>query len=476
MAPGHGVRPGIPFWVPHKPDAKVGAAEATADTERARDRRLYYELTATESYLFSHVRESLEEYKDRVARAMHYPLYRSIVDIYVSAVLRTDAGREGDKTWEAYWADVDQTGAQIDVFMRTALTYALVYGRVHAVTDAPEGGGRPYTYLIPPSDLVDWRLDTRGSFLWAVVREDYSPDRMPGFECTKPQNQYRVWTREGWALWRKVDKEWKPVRSGKHSAKKVPIDTLFARRGYESRRTLEADCVLDDIVDIDRAVFNLVSLLHDQIYAQCFSQLAIPTESGEAPDLELGLKRVLGFLAEAGGARPMYLSPNSDLINVQVKIIGEHMGWARTLANVGRGRAEFSKEERSAASLQAEGGDKNNAVSSLAGAVEAFDRAVHGTVASMRGLGKAPKAVYPRDVSQKALSAQIADATSLQALNLPGAVLAVIVKPLVTRILREHGQSNEEIAKAIAAIDAGVTEFEAPDAVAPAPMPEQLAI
>jgi hypothetical protein len=449
----------VPFWVPYF----SGKTDATDDsTGREQNNRLAYAPQTVAGYLYSHVRESREEYNDRIARAMHYPLFRSIVDVYVSAVLRTDAQREGAdaKQWREYHADVDLAGSQIDVFLRQALTWALVYGRVHAVTDAPKGGGRPYTYLIPPIDIVDWELDVFGRFRWAVVRENEPMSRTPGQQRGEVKSQYRVWGAEGWALWRHGDKGWSAVEQGRHRAGRVPIATLFARRGYESRRSLEADSVLDDILHIDLNVFNLTSLLHDQIFANCFSQLAVPTENGEAPDVELGLNRVLGFAADTG-ARPMYLSPSADLIHAQAKIIGEQIATARQLASVGRGRAEYSREERSAATLQQESDDKSNAISSLAGAIESFDREIHADCAATGGVkAKTPVASYSRNVSLKALSSQIADATALSNLSLPSGAMIEVLRPIVTRVLRDQGQGDDVIKRADAALQGSVQALE----------------
>ena len=482
VAPERPAREGsVRFWRQGQPraDAVADGADAIAtNIERVGDRRLVYELFATNSYIQSHVREALEEYQDRIARAMHVPLFRSIVDIYVSAIMRTgpDRGRVGADGWLGeYHANTDLCGSSIDEFMAQALTYSLIYKRSAIVTDRPRldrqpvsmadqiaAGDRPYSYHVPPQDVVDWSLDSHGRFRWVRIREQEPDQRDPTTGCTEPRIQYRVWYPDRYEVWRKTDAEgkkteWRKVKalSGTHPVGEVPVVMLFARRGHESRRTLEADGLLTDVLYGDKAIYNLLSLFHDQIYSQCFSQLAVPTENGEAPDLELGLKRVLGFVAE-GGARPMYLSPEADLLHAQLKIIGEHIGWIRQLASVSRGRAEYSKEERSAAALSMESADKNNAVASLAGAAESADRAIHRHAAAWMGdkPGEGGLASYSRDVSLKALSAQIADATSLAALQIPQAAMRELYRPLLVRAMREQGQGEDAIARAIDALEA----------------------
>ena len=451
-----------------RPDAQgQGTTQADADSERQRQRRLIYERTAEQSYICSHVRESKNEYDDRVARAMHLPFFRSIVDIYVSAVLRTDPSSEGPTgdPWATYWADADMAGTQHAELMRIALTLALVQNKSFVVVDKPaitqpassraeqiERGERAYAYVLSAADLVDWALDSRGRFLWAKVREDAPDERDPDKEADGGCDQYRVWYPDRWELHRSGEED---AIVGAHSFGRVPIVPLFARRGHESRRTLASDGVLADIVDIDLAIYNHLSLFHEQLFTQVFSQLAVPMESGEVPDLELGVQRVLGFSAEGGG-RPMYLSPDSAILTAQLASLKDHIAWGRQLASVSRGRAEYSKEERSAASLQEESSDKNNAITSLVGAVERCDREVHELIAIAEGQSSVPQRTYSRDVSLKALSSQIADATSLSALMPPPAAMAELLRPIFARALREHGAGEDAIKRADEAITAAI--------------------
>ena len=443
-------------------DASISGG-GSPDIERGRSRRLIYERQAFAGYLASHVRESGEEYQDRVARAMHLPFFRSIVDVYVSAVLRTSPQSDtSGEPWTTYWADADLAGTTHDELMRQALTLALVQRKAFVVVDRPhfEGtrasraeqialGDRAYAYVLSATDLVDWRLDEFGRFIWAVIREDEPDARVPGEAPSELRNQYRTWYRDRWEL---TDSDGE-VTTQLHPLGRVPIVPLFARRGHESRRTLASDGVLSDIVDVDCAIYNHLSLFHEQLFSQVFSQLAVPTADGEAPDLELGVQRVLGFSNE-GGSQPLYLAPDPNILTAQLSSISQHISWGRQMATVGRGNAELSKEERSGAALQHEAGDKNNAVSSLVGAVERCDRGIHELVALWEGkpIESAPKRTYSRDVSLKALSAQIADATSLSKLAIPEKAMSELVIPILSRALREHGVGEAAIARAEGAI------------------------
>ena len=50
-----------------------------------------WRTTRTNSYLWKHPRETMNEYQERQARQDHYPLFQSITNIFVSGILRTSA-------------------------------------------------------------------------------------------------------------------------------------------------------------------------------------------------------------------------------------------------------------------------------------------------------------------------------------------------------------------------------------------------
>jgi len=474
-APGRAVTE-AGFWVSQGPTA---AASGTGEEPSRQRSRMAYVRDAYPTYLHTHVRESKEEYLDRIERSPHIPLFRSVLDIYVHAAMRTapDRGDTGGAPWDAYWANMDLAGTKADAFFPQALTWAGIYRKCFAITDKPRfdkaaptrahaaaRGERAYTYLISPKDLEDWELDAFGRFIWAKVREDAPRDRFVGEKWREAKNQYRVWYRDHWELYRQADKEWAMVDSAPHPCGEVPIACLFARRSHESRRTLEADGVLSDLVDGDLSIFNQLSLLLDQIYAQCFSQLMMPMAMGERlTDLELGVKRVVGFFAENGG-RPLYLAPDASILATQWNLITQMFATYRQAAGVSRGRAEFSKEERSGTTLVLESEDKNNVIVSLINGVEEFDNAIHRHVAAWENVEAPQPATYSRDVSLHSVDSQIGAAVRLAELRVPEVAMQELIGPLYTRVMRDLGQGDKAIATGIAAIQAGLEPKAAPPA------------
>jgi len=470
---------------------QTSEAGVTTPAEAARTQTPFDFAANTFSYLQPFVRETPNEFSDRASRAVHYPVFRHVSDIYVTATLRTPPKR-GDGTakpepWQSYWRDVDLAGTNVDPFWSTALTTALVYGKALVVTDKPrfpteattraeqlDRGERAYSYIVAPTQLVDWLLDRNGRFIWAVLREDMPEERSPGEDQPDRACRYRVWHPDRWELFEAVtvdgvahsQSEWKLVATGAHSVGEVPIAVLYARRGYESRRTLESDGVLSDLVDIDRAIFNHLSELFSQMTAQAFGQLFLPVDdASQVPNIETGVHRYVGYHAEFG--QPLMLGPDAAVLKFKESFIASMIAIARQLSNVSRGRAEFSKEERSAATLSLESQDKNNVVASLAAQTEEADRSTAKHVAAYEGVAEdaIPQAHYSRDVSLKALQQQLNDATSLDKLSVPIDAMVELLKPLYVRAMREAGQDHDAIERGLKAFE-GMKEVARVEAVA----------
>jgi hypothetical protein len=448
------------------------------------------------SYLFGHIREENDQYLDRHDRAFHIPIFRTIVDIYVSATLRRGPTRTRDKKpippdeepWKAFRENCDLVGTNIDPYMRQALTLALVYGKIFAITDMPampegdqklskqkaaELGIRPYTYLVSPLDVVDWSLDEFGRLNWLVIREDRDDGRQPGDEVKRARSQFKVWTKDKWFLYQSdqepsimlggnfVEEGFKVVKSGDNKLKRVPARILFARRSRDRRRSLEADSMLADLVPIDLGIFNRFSLLDEQLYGQAFSQLAVPLGHGQqTPEVTTGVERVFGFNGENGA--PLYISPASDIIRVHMDGIDRLFEMARQTSGVSRGSAEVSKESRSAAAINLESQDKHNAIAMLAEHLEEFDRGIYQDIAEWNDLSPedAPQARYHKDVTLKSVSNQITDALKLMQMQVTQTAMKEIAIPIFERVLKEHGASEAAMARARKAIEKASKEQE----------------
>jgi hypothetical protein len=461
---------------PARTDAPQDAGQTEADSPRSRSR---FEYEPTNSYLYSHVRESKQSYNDRASRADHYPVFRNVIDIYGSAVLRTEPQRDDatGEPWKTYHDDVDRRGTNIAAFVRQATSYALCYHIEFALTDKPRSigpvasreqelamGGRAYSYLVSPLDLINWSIDEdTGEFRWIVIREREPDTRAPGEQTdTLPPYQYRVWTTTDWKLYRANENKtaYTLAGQGDHPVGEVPLAVLYARRGHDSRLDLEPDGMLSGLQRNDRSIFNAMSLLDDQIYKQGFSTLALPQDLNSQGPYHYDVGPDTALLYDGSSGAPMMLSPEAAVILAQWTIIGGKLQMSREREGVGRGKAEYSKEERSGEAVMQESRNEFNRAALLAEAIEEFDHRLHRHVAAWEGQSEYPRANYSRDVSLRSLQARLAEAVSLKAAGVPAEAMVEILRPLVIQHMKESGLGRDAIDAATTALERRVSEME----------------
>lgn len=423
--------------------------------ERTVDGETVYEPEARNhnSYLDANVREGDAEFDSRRERSVHYPFYRSLCGIYAAATLRTAPKREDSQEWRAYEANTDKCGRPIDALVARSLEWALAMDRVFAVTEMPQSpdgepwasrkhaddaGARPYTYLVKPFDLVDWQPDSEGRFQWVLIREDAPVDRGVGEEYPdKVESLYRYWDDRGWILY---DSTKKQLGGGTHPVGRVPVQCL------------DTEGLLSASIELDRNIFNAVSLLDDQVIKQCFSVMGIPVAPGEEiGQINIGPASAFGYNAESGA--PLFISPDVRLIEVQWKLVLDKIHLFREFARMSRGRAEYSKEERSAASLTLESNDKASALAGLAERCENFDEAIHEDAARWWGQDAPKKANYSRELTLKSVGEQINDAVNLTRLAPSNRLRTILARGPVSRHLREQGIGQDVVSEAIGSLE-----------------------
>jgi len=439
--------------------------------------RSRFESVPVESYIWTHSNEDSGGYMTRKARAVHVPIFRHFIDLYVSAAMRVPPNRgdvvPGVEPWGTYWLDVDRSGTNINDFVRQAMGYALAWGLEFAITDKPSfedtaitrqqqmlRGERAYTTLVHPHDLIDWETDeATGGLAWIKIRE---PDRAPrGITDKWPSEsmlRYKIWYPDRWELYAAADGnasergDFSLVDGGTHPVGEVPLSVFYARRSEDQSVLLQADSMLADIPRLDRYLFNRMSVLDEILTKQGFAQMFVPEDVGSAPGpIDIGPGMAIGFNSENG--QPLMVAPEAALIMAHWQSILNTIQLAKESAGVGRGKAEASKEERSADALLVESRNESNRVSALVSAAEEFDRQIHRHVAAWEGESIAPMATYRRDVSMRSLGRQINDALQLKALGLPEETMKKIIAPLVQQHMHEQGQLPADIREAVKSVE-----------------------
>jgi hypothetical protein len=423
------------------------------------------------SFLWKHEREGRNQYDDRCARLVHLPIFQAIVDIYTAAVLRTNPTRENVVTgpWTQYHQDVDLIGTNINAFMRQCLALGLVFGRLHSVTDKiysryrnkslrekRESGERSYSQILTPLSLVDWNRDDFGSFVWAVVKEIAPDPRNPGDDTVDPVEQYRVWYRDGWELYRgregniTTGSKYLLIDGDTHDVGEVPISTLWLSKDVHHMLCESPHC---NALDFDRRFLNRLSELDELERVQAFAVFCIPVTDGqEMESIDIGPSSALTVPSDAG--MPQFVSPDNSIAQGKWERLQAELFSIRQLEGIGRGRAEYSKEERSAEAISVESEDKRNQLAWYAEGLEEFDKQLHRHVALWEGEDEWPQAKYPRNFDVKGLLAQINELVMLQSTKaLSKMASAEITKPIVKKILTDGGVDVEVIDKVMSSID-----------------------
>lgn len=430
--------------------------------------------SSSKTYLFKAIREPTDAFEDRKQRQVHFPLFKPIVNIFGAGVLRVEPSRTGvTGAWREWMTDVDLAGTDYDAFIRNSMDLGLSFGRYHAIPDRPRfderapsrlhqlaRGERTYLTGLSPLDIVDWEMDAHGELIWARIIEPDIRPRSPLEKFSGTSMQYRVWYRDGWELYqfgyidgKKDNGAWAMVDGGEHGFGRVPIATLWT----SGERTFACESPLADVLDIDREVLNLYSQLGILEEIQSFALLYLPVEDGGS----MGPIDVSPYSAWTGppGGAPQYVSPGSELVNSKWQRIENRVYMIRQLTGVGRGRAEYSKEERSAESIMRESEDKMTLLAVLAKSAEEYDNKIMQLVASFEGdaMGDPPRANYPRTFDLKGISVQINELLQLASTRtVPMAAMVTLAKPIVATMLSEKGIDEKIITATLAGMDAEI--------------------
>ena len=461
-----------------KPRRSSGSLNAGVDTDPAaeqEEQRWDWGNGTYNSYLWKAPREPLADYEERCRRLVPLPLFRSIVDIYVAGVLRpgVEVSKKLEGIWKEYSKDIDMSGTDRSAFITQSLGHAQEFGRYHAIVDRTkhatkarhkkdqkDRGERTYVQGISPLQLVDWEIDELGSFVWVRIREVDQTPRQPTEKFPdKVKYQYRIWFRDKWELWQSKKSEdkkadtWTKAEGADHGLGVVPIVTLWASR----ERRMECESPLADALDMNHEIINRYSELDVLERYQSFSMMWLPTEEGSAPGpIELGPGNA--YTGPLNG-KPGYISPDGSFSNDKYERIDNRIFMTRQLTGVGRGRAEQSKEERSGDAILLESADKQTFMALLSAATSEYDNGISEMIKLWEGEGvkEPPFYQYPKTFEIKGTQSQIQEVLQLGSVEgMPIKPLLQVSKPIIARMLKDKGASQETIDEAVAEMEKAI--------------------
>jgi len=423
-------------------------------------------------HIFKYIKEGEATYDNRVTRAYRFNHTREVVDLVNKYLFKTELERsvEAPTVISDFWKSATLGGLDIDQFMRQVSSKASRFGRVYIVVDsnrtesdgeivskadAKAAGFKVYAYVVSPEDVLDMSYDEDGEFNWVLIREIRRDDDDPFENLGELVYQYRLWTKEGWALYT-VDgkKNVHLAESGEHGVGEVPV---IKSDHIECEDLWRAPALIDDIAYLDRAIANYLSNLDQIIQDQTFSQLIMPaqalmqalyaddtkTEEAEAVRkriLELGVSQVLVYDGEGGG-EPKYISPDPRQAELIMKVIKQIINEIyHTVGLAG----ERTKQDNAVGIDNSSGVAKafdfervNALLSAKANALENTER----RLARMVGLWQSAKikdveklVEYAKDFDTRGLAQEFEIAANLQMLEIPLSIRKHQVEQMVGKM------------------------------------------
>ncbi|MBI5599196.1 MAG: phage portal protein [Deltaproteobacteria bacterium] len=353
-------------------------------------------------YLLRHPFESAANYGRRKAIAYYYNYCAPIVDIMVSHLFKPAAKRDygsfsKDPLFNSFLRDADLEGTGFMQFMREAQRLSSVYGRVSIVVDKPavraatraEAAAmdiRPYVSLVTPENLLDW----------SFVRSSSGKSVLDMVKILEARDTCRVWTRQGWEVWRMEKDAVSLVDSGEHGLGVVPVVNLYNKRSGMGMFGLSD---IQDIADINKNIYYLCSDAKEIIENTAFPMLALPYEKG-AGEKEVGPKNILQFDPSEPNSRPYWLeAPHSSLTEIR-QWVQQDIAEIFRIAKMGGVKAtEDSTQPRSGVALELEQQQMHAALAEKADNVEHAEREVLKLWGMWEGLEFDGGIDYPDDFS-----------------------------------------------------------------------------
>lgn len=348
--------------------------------------------------LFKHPKETSDFYGQRLTRAVVLNHTRVVADtyaslLYQSQVTRTSPDASVSDLLDELWSDADMLGSTSDVFWQEAVTWAQVYGAVHILIDRWEpgdrpttraqeraSGRRPYLRLVEPQDLVDWQMNARGELEWAAIREPENTNRTFGKGPGKTETQIRLWTPDGWTLYRHAEADedkvtLKKIDAGEHPCGRVPLVTLRLGKRVKGHHPLGGS-MMRDLAPLQRRAVNLLSLIDEQLYQHVFNIMFMPESTFErVASMNFSVGGVIPVPDDAS-VLPQYLAPNLDTVSALREEVRATEREIRFASGLGR-QNEDTRAAQSATSLAYQTVDKTALVRSMAGTVSDAEARVY---------------------------------------------------------------------------------------------------
>lgn len=233
----------------------------------------------------------------------------------VGASDRIQRESDGNKLLEDWWENVDGMNTSITDFMLGyPASQARAYGTAWIVMDnAPELKNErdepsPYVCCVPSRRVVYWAFDSARALAGVVFYDPTRDEELDPKLCP-----VRVWTADGWALYRPGGgTNWALDKSGPNPLERVPIVRLHDEQPAPGKGMGKS--IMLTVAKVARTVFNIDSEKRELERKCAFAMLAVPRKMIDPKNkLQVGTESLLEFDGEGG--EPGWIEPDLTSID-----------------------------------------------------------------------------------------------------------------------------------------------------------------
>lgn len=361
-------------------------------------------------YLIKYTLEDADEYNKRIDLTPIDNHCRNVVQIFSSFVWRVppkrDLGNLGDDpAINAFLADADLDGRELNEFMRDAQIWASVYGHCWLLVDKPPSNAktraeeldqdiRPYIQLITPENVFDWRYERAESGRYVLtylkVREWVEGD----------EQFFRVWTNDSIEGWSVIGDEEKKVSDIDNPLGIVPAVCLYAQRS-PIRGTGISD--IGDIALKQKSIYNKLSEIEQLIRITNHPSLV----KTQGTDATAGAGAIIHMDDDLdAGLKPYLLQPSGTNLDAIRACITDEVEAINRMAHMGAVRATEA-QTKSGVALQTEFQLLNARLSEKAALLELAEEQIWDIFAKWQGIENQVLTDYNNDFDLHDLGAEL---------------------------------------------------------------------
>lgn len=379
-------------------------------------------------YIHTHIRESAESFRKRVARGYYLNYVSSVVDLLVAYLYHSPLSRQPQNLqdiYEALYKDADRRGKTFQVFMQEVMTHALTSGHCGVLVDMPrldspflteadreEANHRPYLIPIKAQQIKDWELDNDGNFEWVKIEVARPTERAWNQSVDTTVRNYLIYSKDSWEEWEvrgetvQMTDQYSRTKtlsgeqvtktgSGENPLGVVPL--VIVRNEPDLNHEWFGLSAVRDISDINIAILNWSSLLDEEVYERCLNVLAMEDDGDPDSAVELSHANVLRF-PQGSMHAPFYLSPGSTPMELIMKAVDRLKDEIYRLAKLGGDTGlQKSRAATSGIAYAFEFNTTNNALSKKAESAERAELEIHRLVALWMNETFEGSIAYPRE-------------------------------------------------------------------------------